>query len=546
MISSTLKIAGCMFAVCLIVHAQNPAQKTQSGGSSSVSGKVTMKGNGVSGILVGARVPQQGARRVPPVVTTTDQQGNYKLANLAPGQYEIVTGAPQFVLTSSDPIRRLIIGEGETIENIDFTLVRGGVITGKVIDADGRPVIEQQVEVFATDDANLRYVGYHGIMTMGTDDRGIYRIYGLRPGKYKVAAGLSEDQMSEGRVTGAVFSQTFYPSANDAAKATVVEVGEGSEVSNVDITLRRTQPTFTVTARVVDADTGKPIPNATWGLEKLRENGSVGTSGMPSNRQGEIKFENMTPGKYALLVVSTLGHDAYSEPVYFEVVDQDIKDLVVKTSSGSSVAGTIVFEGMNEKVRPNFAEVMLYVHSMNEEASSMSRGSSPQATISADGSFRAGGLRPGRLFFSIWVHRKSPGPSGEYEVARVERDGVVLPNPEIKAREQINGVRLIVRSRSGRIRGIVKFENGQVASSFVQVTAKKVDDENSETVLQLDDRGRFISDGLAAGVYEVRVLAYLPNRLPAQVRQQVVVSDNQVSEVTLTVDVKADPRKEKP
>ncbi|HEU4434252.1 MAG TPA: hypothetical protein VFR51_12800 [Pyrinomonadaceae bacterium] len=541
MFSSTLKVAGCLVALCLIVHAQNPAQKAQSG-SSSISGKVTMKGSGVPGILIGARQAQQSPRGVPPPIATTDQQGNYKLSNLAPGQYEIVTGAPQFVLTSTEPIRRLIVGEGETIENIDFTLVRGGVITGKVVDADGKPVIDEQIEVFPA--GHMGTAMPYTFTTIGTDDRGIYRIFGLAPGKYKVAAGSPEDRMTFGRILGAVYTRTYYPSVGDETKATVIEVGEGSEVTNIDITLRRTQPTFTVTARVVDAETGKPIPDATWGLEKFRENGSFATSGMPSNQQGEIKFENITPGKYALFVVSTIGRDAFSEPVHFEVVDQDIKDLVVKTSSGSSIAGTIVFEGVNEKVRPNFAEVMLYVHSMSNEDTGSSMGSAPQAMISPDGSFRVGGLRSGTLHFSIWVHRK--GTANEYEVARVERDGVVVPNFEIKARDQIKNLRLIVRSRTGRIRGVLKFENGQLPGSRVYISAKRVGDENFETPLQVDDRGRFISEGLAAGVYELRVLAYGSGPLPAQAKQQVVVSDNQVSEVTLTVDLKADPRQEKP
>jgi len=32
------------------------------------------------------------------------------------------------------------IAEGETVEEIDFTLVRGGVITGRVTDVDGTPL----------------------------------------------------------------------------------------------------------------------------------------------------------------------------------------------------------------------------------------------------------------------------------------------------------------------------------------------------------------------------------------------------------------------
>ena len=538
MISSTLKIAGCVFAVTLIVNAQNTTQKTQSGGS-TITGRVTAKGNGLPGIPVGARAQSSG-RPAAPLVATTDQDGNYRLSNVPAGQYEIMTAAPQFVPTTGDRIKRLIIGEGETIENVDFTLVRGGVITGKVTDGDGRPVIEENIEVSALVPGNAdSYINV--VMAGGTDDRGIYRIFGLVPGKYKIAAGTPEDRMQYGRGRGGTFyTQTFYPSVNDPSKATVIEVGEGSEVTNVDITLRRVQSGFTVTARVVDAETGQPIADARCGLEKFRENGSFAQSGMPTNGLGEVRLEHVAPGKYALFVEPTPPRVAYAEPLRFEVVDQDVKDLVLKVSSGSSIAGTIVFEGLDEKAaRTKLADVMLFVHSMNPEGNHMSGGSAPQAMINADGSFTASGLRSGTLYFSLWSPRK--GPTGEYEVTRVERDGVVQPNIQIKAREQIKGVRLIVRSRSGRIRGILKIENGKLPTSRVYVSAKRVGEENFEVGIQVDDRGRFVSDGLAAGVYEVRVIAYVDGARPLQTKQQVVVNDNQVTEITLTLDLKTDP-----
>src|SRR6185503_5502505 len=138
----------------------------------------------------------------------------------------------------------------------------------------------------------------------------------------------------------------------------------------------------------------------------------------------------------------------------FEVVDRDIKDLVIKASSGGSIAGALVFEGMDEKTaRTNLTGLMLYAHVMSPDTKH--GGSSPQGTIGADGSFKVAGLRAGTVFFSIFRH-----PTGQFEVARVERDGVVVePNLEIKAREQIKSLRLIVRSRSGQIRGVVKMEN---------------------------------------------------------------------------------------
>src|SRR6185503_12871888 len=192
MISSTLKIAGCVFAITLIIHAQNSSQKTPSGGS-TISGKVTLKGNGLPGIPVGAR-PQSNGRPIPPLVATTDQDGNYRISNVPAGQYDIMTAAPQFVPIARDRSKRLIVGEGETIENVDFALVRGGVITGKVVDGDGRPVIEENIEVSVFEPANPEMY-MNVVMAGGTDDRGIYRIFGVVPGKYRVAAGTPEDRM---------------------------------------------------------------------------------------------------------------------------------------------------------------------------------------------------------------------------------------------------------------------------------------------------------------------------------------------------------------
>lgn len=86
MISSSLKLMTCLFVACLIIQAQTPAQKTESG---SISGKVTLF-------------------RPKALVTTTDQDGKYRLSNVAPGQYEVILAAPQFVGAGRDPTKRLL------------------------------------------------------------------------------------------------------------------------------------------------------------------------------------------------------------------------------------------------------------------------------------------------------------------------------------------------------------------------------------------------------------------------------------------------------
>jgi hypothetical protein len=540
MISSTPKMVGMigrLFALCLMVHAQTPAQKTN---TSTISGKVTYKGNGLPGIAVAARLSRSGNPRNA-LVVISDQLGNYRITNVAPGQYEVMPAAPQFLLGTQAPIKTLIVGEGENLENVDFALIRGGVITGKVTDADGRPMIEEPVELFSVGGTDAKPQVLMNLYAGLTNDLGIYRIYGLRPGKYRVAAGMSEERMSWGRSSRSVYGQTFHPSTTEELEAKLIEVTEGSETTNVDVTLRRTLNLVTVYARVVDGETGKPVPNAMYGLQKVRKDGDSSTTGFAANHLGEIRIENLPRGKYALFLDPSPGSDVYSEPVRFEVVDQDIKDLVIKTTSGSSVSGVVVLDGVDSKLaasRPG--EMMIFAQTESKDR--YTHGSSPNATVNRDGSFRVGGLRPGVVHFSVWGRRQGV----TFEISQIERDGVALQpgGVEIKAGERIKGLRLIVKARTGQIRGVVKLENGQVAFSYVNVMLKKIGDMGGMSV-QADDRGRFISEPMAAGVYEVVVYAYRQGR-QISTKQQVVVTDNQVTEVTLTLDLKSDTGQGRP
>src|SRR6185503_7050296 len=99
-------------------------------------------------------------------------------------------------------------------------LVPGGVITGRVVDSEGQPLIEQHVAVVPADERAQRRPNASGV---ATDDRGVYRIFGLPAGRYKVSVG---DPNFYSGVRPRVVTQTFYPDVTDAAKAGIVEVKE--------------------------------------------------------------------------------------------------------------------------------------------------------------------------------------------------------------------------------------------------------------------------------------------------------------------------------
>lgn len=539
MFSSAFKTAGCLlFVFCISVYAQNPAKKPA---TSTIGGKVTLKGTGVAGISVGAREKESNRQRRTSLGTTTDSQGNYRIANVPPGTYEIVLGSPQFVLTGYEAIKTLMVSEGETYEGIDFTLVRGGVITGRVMDSEGRPIIEENVEIYGSEGTPSRqpYARLSTFFTR-TDDRGVYRVYGLPPGKYQISAGMREEEMYYGRIGRTNYKQTFHPSTTDQAKATLVEVTEGGEATNVDITLRRPQATFVVSGKVVDADTGRPISDVTYGLQKYRKDGSSSSSGMVTNKQGEFRFDNVTPGKYAVYIESSRTVDVNADPVRFEVTDQDISGLVLKASAGNTISGIVIVDGVDEKTGRSLLNGMTIL-TQNENEPEQFRVFRPaHGMVNPDGSFRLSGVRPGVVEFIVFSALGSG--SRECEVIRIERNGVAgTRSLEIKDREHISGLRLFVKYHKGSVRGIVKIENGELpTTSRVLIFVERVGDQKFQTSVELDARGRFSLDGLKPGVYEILAAAYVQgfSKAPQSEKQQVVVADNEMSEVTLTLNLK--------
>ena len=91
-----------------------------------------------------------------------------------------------------------------------------------------------------------------------------------------------------------------------------------------------------------------------------------------SNSQGEFRLENATPGKYAVQVLATPVVRLRADPVTFEVVDQDVTGIVVKTSAGLSVSGTVVVDG-NKRPRASSPNCRKYVFGFTSTATGLRR-----------------------------------------------------------------------------------------------------------------------------------------------------------------------------
>jgi protocatechuate 3,4-dioxygenase beta subunit len=164
----------------------------------------------------------------------SDKEGNFTVKGLSPGAYLLSANAPGYV--SSDlPFENAIHRIGE---NIIINMVKGGVITGRVTDESGEPLVGvtvSQQRLRSIDGTMTRSrAEMHGFGYGRTDDRGIYRIYGLRPGVYIVSiGGLSRLDSPDDAQTWRD-APTYYPSATRESAAEVHLRG-GEEVSGIDI-----------------------------------------------------------------------------------------------------------------------------------------------------------------------------------------------------------------------------------------------------------------------------------------------------------------------
>ena len=524
--------SGLHTILCFLLLFSIPSvlpQSVDKTATSTISGKVTVGGKGLQGVVVGLVIAEQyGSFRPTRFRATTDEDGNYRITNVPPGNYAVVPASPAYV--ASEGRKSLIVGKNETVENVDIALEQGGVITGKVTDADGRPMIEEMVYVSAT--TSQRVVFYRDVRT---DDRGIYRAYGIPPGKYTVSAGRDTNSYNRRPES---HQRTYHPATVDPAAATIIDVSDGSEATNVDVTLAGPARTYSARGRIIDSDTNQPVPNAHVGVQMTIQYGAMALGNVTqSTKDGEFKVENLAPGKYAVYSEPSADSDWHSEAVKFEITDRDVDSLVIKISRGTSVSGVVILEGTADaKVRANLLASRIVAQITDGYLGQ----TEPSATINPNGSFRLTGLAAGRLMFRLQ-------PREPFRVIRVERDGIVYPRVmEIKEREQVAGLRVIVGYGNGAIRGVIRLPDGLElpATTRVQVAVRRTEDlipGSYGNPVQADSRGHFRVDGLISGTYEIVVSVFMsapsqPAGIPPT-KQTVVVTNGAVADVTITLQM---------
>jgi len=231
----------------------------------------------------------------------------------------------------------------------------------------------------------------------------------------------------------------------------------------------------------------------------------------------------------------------YADPVSFEVKSSNLDKLDVKVHSGASITGVVAVESSDQQdTLERFGQILLMATVIDSEKSF----SSANCIVGIDGSFRLGGLKPGKATLQpIAVSARRPG------LLRVERNGMEVKEFEIHPNEEITGIRVIIGPATCAIRGHVTIQNGALQpGAKIRAIARpnsRSDSLNPTDFLgnaqvEVSGNGSFIIENLTPGSYDVEVFTIIPGAQTARTlssKQTVTVTAERPAEIELILDL---------
>jgi hypothetical protein len=528
--------------------------------------------------LTGAELPRGRT-------TISDDQGRFVFDQLPAGRFTLTSTKVAYIAGAYGATRPgrpgvpLQIAAGQAMTDVRISMTRGAAIGGALRTEMGEPAANIRVAVFQVPPPGAAPNLVIAALAT-TDDRGVYRVFGLLPGKYLVASTLplggrlsevvalssgdidralrelqqrtglsmagtpppagSPDPLPAGSYSAAPI---FYPGVAVPSSATPLVLAAGDDRSGVDFAVPFVRVVKIEGALVHPSGTPPTVQFAirTDGLRltSLLANVPVFASKVePPGRT--FTYSNVSPGRYVITVRTRSGDPLYAR-AEVDVAGADVTGLVLNLQPTIALRGRIVFDGKSPAPQTPVSVQLTAANGAGGGGSGSTQLGNlhiPPGVASADGTFAVTDIVPDEYRLTTNVAESS----GWWLRSAVVNGRDVLDDAlEIAPGGDVAGAVLTFSDRLTQLSGTLLTAKDQIAPNYfiaVFPASRALWRPESRRIrsARAGTDGRWIIRGLPPGDYlvaaltdldpdDLRDVAFLENLLAAAVK--VTLSDGE-------------------
>jgi beta-lactamase regulating signal transducer with metallopeptidase domain len=473
-----------------------------------------------------------GAAPFPRYNVETRQDGTFEMAQLPPGQYRMSLAHDDFVRlhSTAEPLH-VTVGDGRPAGDIRIHMVPGPAISGRILDENGNPAGQAQVELMRMELREGRRGLYPANTSVITDQHGEYRFFGLVPGEYYVRTRT--------RTGSPEPIWVYYPGVAEAEYAMPISVRTGADITGIDLSLA-TGKQYPIRLKVAIAPPAPLQPELSFYVNPRGRGGNAAVGpGMRFNLVGDSTWVSplLAPGSYEIEVYLRDPDPVRWARATVEIKDAEVDAGTVVIGSGVWMLGRVTsIESLPVAVRRSQLQVVL--RPLDGSVFLL-----PSARVREDGTFviprvperrfriELGGLPP-----EVYL------ASSRYGGVEVRESGISVSGDPDKQLE------LHIALSGGAIAGVVRNAKDQPmsGSQIILIPAARNTAASPVKTAVADQFGVFSIAGVSPGEY--RILAWQGLEIPTNLDPAYLKSvENELTMVvvkrgfTNTVNVRALP-----
>jgi hypothetical protein len=453
--------------------------------------------------------------------TTTDREGKFEMSGLEPVSYHVSAFLRGYV-TSIRDLDDAQPGVFRVGDSVTFVLTKGGVITGTVTNQAGEPIVGVPVRARTVADGGRSAFPYDRFDPQSTtDDRGVYRIWGLPEGTYVVWAGGGSNRFNQNGDPFETDVPTYAPaSTRDTAER--ITVRAGVETSNVDIQYRGDEGHM-----VSGSVTGPPDSQARGFAIFLGSIAGGGPQwGMRSSQAPDSRgflFRGIDDGDYQVTAMSPLpnGELMMSASKQIRVRGADVTGVELSVQPLSSVSGRVVLEDSKateceDKQRPVFTDTLVFAQTETaREGPEFLWLFGPPVNADAQGNLLLKNLPPGRYYFGSqfsgkdWYLKSLTFPPTDAANTKLGKPIDAARNwTTLKLGDRLSGLAITLAQGAASLRGRVVLREGETLPEKLYVYLVPAEKEKADDPLRfygaaVTPEGKLALNHLAPGRYWV-------------------------------------------